>query len=598
MDRFISLVPTWGIVLPLISSILSLFLIVYFLLKGKRSSLLHSFVIVQGLLFIWCTFQVLERLTDSREAKWLTVQIQFSAICYIGAGGLIFFLIYTGSKAVHDKRIILPLCILPGLLYLSVLTNEYHHLFFKVYECSKLIYGPFFYLIVLQNYICYAVSMVTLIRYAVKQRAYERMQALLLVVAFTIPLLSNCAGIFYSSFIADLPPAMDLTPTSFTLTMLVIARAAFKYRFLDIVPEALRGIVDNMKESILVVDRFNRVVDFNPSFQDAFQPYWETRRNEDVGNFAGSLKQRADRSVETVRAIDAIKDGRAVNVSGELSLKGPAWRSYSVNIQPLFSRKKHVYGRIISFNDISEYKGLLNELNEKNAELQAMNEEILAMNEQLKEYAATVEELAISRERNRFTMDMHDTLGHTMTLLIKMLEASIITCRKNPGETEGRLAEAIKVAREGFGELKRSISGLVPEKLEEASSIAGALRRLVEGFRPSGMVIDLSMEGMDGCRNTEYADVLYRLCQEALTNSLRHGRAKHVDIILKYTESRIKLFIVDDGCGCKDIQKGLGLSGMEKRVKSLNGSIVYSSDGEQGFYIRMEIPAKGESEND
>ncbi|TCL70734.1 histidine kinase/DNA gyrase B/HSP90-like ATPase [Hydrogenispora ethanolica] len=69
--------------------------------------------------------------------------------------------------------------------------------------------------------------------------------------------------------------------------------------------------------------------------------------------------------------------------------------------------------------------------------------------------------------------------------------------------------------------------------------------------------------------------VLYKICQEALTNAVRHGEARNVTIILKEAGRLIRLIIIDDGHGCREIKKGAGLSGMEQRVKTLNGEILF-----------------------
>jgi Signal transduction histidine kinase len=62
---------------------------------------------------------------------------------------------------------------------------------------------------------------------------------------------------------------------------------------------------------------------------------------------------------------------------------------------------------------------------------------------------------------------------------------------------------------------------------------------------------------------------------------------------LKLVEGKINLVIIDDGCGCGEITKGFGLSGMEQRVKELDGKISFASDGESGFIICVEIPLAG-----
>jgi signal transduction histidine kinase len=232
------------------------------------------------------------------------------------------------------------------------------------------------------------------------------------------------------------------------------------------------------------------------------------------------------------------------------------------------------------------------QLEAANRELNRKNVELLAANERLKEHAATVAELATIKERNRLAMDVHDTIGHTMTLLLKLLEVSKIVCRKDPEKTEAELVNAISITREGLKEVRSSVSGLMAERLE-ANDLPAALERLIAGFASSGVAIELMTEGDPHLPVLTYSDVIYRTCQEALTNALRHGKAKTVTIILKFKEDLIKLYIIDDGRGCKVVKKGVGLSGMEKRIQGLNGSFRFSSDGESGFNIQVEIPVGG-----
>jgi signal transduction histidine kinase len=229
------------------------------------------------------------------------------------------------------------------------------------------------------------------------------------------------------------------------------------------------------------------------------------------------------------------------------------------------------------------------QLEDANRELNRKNTELSAANEQLTQHAATVAELATIKERNRVAMDVHDTIGHTMTLLLKLLEVCKITCRKDPLKTEQELFNAINITREGLKDIRRSISGLMPERLV-VNDLTSALERLAANFASSGVAIDLMVEGNPSLPAPAYSDVIYHTCQEALTNALRHGKAKTVTVILKFSHDKIKIYIVDDGCGCKEVKKGIGLKGMEKRIKGLNGDFRYYSDGETGFNIQVEIP--------
>lgn len=229
------------------------------------------------------------------------------------------------------------------------------------------------------------------------------------------------------------------------------------------------------------------------------------------------------------------------------------------------------------------------QLESVNRELTAKNTSLLTMNEQLREHAATVEELATMKERNRMATDVHDTIGHTLTLLLRLLELSKNTCRKDPAKSEIELGNAIQITREGLQEIRRSISGLMPERLA-TNHLVNALEQLIAGFQSSGVAVDFTIEGTGNLPHQGYYDVIYRTCQEAMTNAVRHGKAKNVAIILKFGPQQLNLFIVDDGPGCKKIEPGMGLLGMTQRVQSLHGRCQFFSDGESGFMIQVDIP--------
>jgi signal transduction histidine kinase len=212
--------------------------------------------------------------------------------------------------------------------------------------------------------------------------------------------------------------------------------------------------------------------------------------------------------------------------------------------------------------------------------------------DQLKEHARTVEELAIAKERNRLAMDVHDTLGNTMTLLIKLLEASKISIHNDPVKTEAWINDAIMAARDGFTELKRSIKGLAPGSLE-ADSFEAALQDLAEEYRTAGVIIDYQVAKIPELQDKDFSFVIFKICQEAITNAIRHGMAKNVAIRLRVIDDKLILTINDDGNGCYNITKGSGLIGMEKRINALNGNIIFNAATGEGFKIKAEIPIKG-----
>ncbi|HEX3048101.1 MAG TPA: GAF domain-containing sensor histidine kinase, partial [Bacillota bacterium] len=217
-----------------------------------------------------------------------------------------------------------------------------------------------------------------------------------------------------------------------------------------------------------------------------------------------------------------------------------------------------------------------------------------AANRELQAYATVVEELAVAKERNRIARDVHDTLGQTLSVLVTLLESSQDICESNPKQTRKALGEAVKITKGGLNEVRRSISGLVREE-GRTPYFMDSLEKLVADFQLSGLKVNLAKDAHMPYLSRTQMETIYRVCQEALTNSLKHGKATEAHIILRFDGKLIKLFIFDNGRGCKEFTQspGFGLRGMRQRVESLQGRITFGSDGETGFNIHVEIPLEG-----
>ena len=583
----------------------SLFTIKYLYTKGRKTLTLYSHLSCHVLAFLWLLFGVFEMFAINVEQLWLPTKLAFLPICFFGSCWLIFCLSHTESKLIYNKYLIAFLLILSSLFYISVLTTEHHHLFIYSLNINKSnVWGILFYLSASQNYICILLGVIILLIYSLKQHKRLKMQFILIVFSASIPLILNIlsgTGIIPS-------PGFDLVPASFSISLTLCAIAIFKYRFLDITHIALREIVSSMKESVMVIDNYNNIVDFNNSFNIAFGNYIDISRKDNANIFLEKLGVFLNNTEEVEKMLAAVNIENKDNFESEVSIAQWEDTTYFLYIKPVLDKKNKMIGKIISFNDITSYKKLVNELKEiniektdmneeltaMNEELTAMNEELTALNEQLKDYSETAEELAIARERNRFSKDAHDTLGHTMTILIALLEMAKANCETESGLVKERLSEAINVSKDGLKELRRTISGLAPQRLK-MESLVNSLKNLIANFSASGMRVDFSVQGVEKFCSDLHSDTIYKLCQEALTNSLRHGKARNVTIILKFNNKALRLHIFDDGKGCKKIQKGFGIAGMEERVNALGGNIIYGSDGTRGFNINVEIPLEANS---
>ncbi len=201
-----------------------------------------------------------------------------------------------------------------------------------------------------------------------------------------------------------------------------------------------------------------------------------------------------------------------------------------------------------------------------------------------------IREISVAKERGRLARDVHDTLGHSLTLIIKLLEVCKITYKINTDMVNEKLEEAIKIAQDGVQKVKLSVSGILDEKILKQDLFSALIELATEFENNSGIKVDITTQGVIEDVGKKQAAALYRICQEALTNSLRHGKAKNVAIIIRFDGKGIKLSIFDDGAGCGKINKGFGLKGMEQRIEEVNGEMSYKSDKGQGFILNFEVP--------
>ncbi|MCX7710974.1 MAG: histidine kinase [Clostridia bacterium] len=588
------------VIFYLIVLFLSLTMLIYLGVKAKKSPLLYSFLFLHFITLLWILratilFVIISYIKEENQltAAFELLNWKFGAAIggLAGLSWLIFSLNYTEWKHAGNRLSIALLSAPTVFFILTALTNDYHHLFMH-----KFVPGPFFFAHAIIGYLYCISAFIILIRYSIKRQGYERTRTILLMAAYFLAFTSSLINDFLLQVLHRKPILgyADSSPIAFTIAIIFIALLIYKYRFLNIKTVALNKIVNNLKQSVVIVDNFNNIVSFNQSFLEVFPNGTRAKDGENIFQLNEYLKEQIEQNEESQKILEAIGSNQCTSFHGVMKLNKPYIKYFDTIIYPIRDHEKAL-GRIISFDDITRMKEFMEELEEKNDALSLLNDELIDKNKQLRDYAATAEELAVMKERSRFSRDVHDTLGHTMTVLITQLQVVDILCGTEPDKAKDKIKEIMDMAKNGLNELRKSISGLMPGKSQD-SNLEDALLKLVADFEASGMEIDLSINGDSKCLTSEYFEVLFRLCQEALTNALRHGKAKHVDIVFIFLDGKCRVLIKDNGLGCKEVHKGFGLKGMEERVSSLGGNIQYGSDGENGFNIFVELPTTGSKE--
>lgn len=227
---------------------------------------------------------------------------------------------------------------------------------------------------------------------------------------------------------------------------------------------------------------------------------------------------------------------------------------------------------------------------ELNDELNQVNSKLQEANLQLERYARESEKMAETRERNRLAREIHDTLGHTLTGIIAGLDACVAIMDIAPEATKMQLQAITDVARQGMTDVRRSVKALRPDALEKLS-LEEALKKSIKEMRQATQAeIRYSCTAELRHFSEDEEDVIYRIVQESITNSIRHGHADQIKIEIRRVYNKLQICIADNGIGCEEVKKGFGLHHMEERIQMLQGSLEYES--KNGFTVRVELPIR------
>lgn len=225
-----------------------------------------------------------------------------------------------------------------------------------------------------------------------------------------------------------------------------------------------------------------------------------------------------------------------------------------------------------------------------------LREELEEAHARLAAYSIQASELAASRERNRMAREIHDTVGHHLTVVSVQLEAAEMVLERDPEDARRRIVRAKELAREGLAEVRRSVGTLRTSPLD-GRPLEAAVRELAVGTDEPEARLRVLGEARELPENA--AMTIYRAAQEGLTNARRHAQAKRVEVELDYRDMRsVRLRVADDGVGAptsSDTEAagksaGFGLLGLRERVHLLGGRIATDARPGEGFTLDVEVP--------
>lgn len=225
--------------------------------------------------------------------------------------------------------------------------------------------------------------------------------------------------------------------------------------------------------------------------------------------------------------------------------------------------------------------------------LRLSEEKLQAAYDDLAAYNDSLEELTLLRERARISRELHDSVGHSLSTLIIQLNAVKSLIDLNPKACGSMLDELVTFTKTALENTRRAVRELKPIELEKYGFIL-SIKELCKKFEElTNIKIKLLFSKKSWSVNSDQGHQIYRIIQEALNNSARHGHSTEVTITLNFSNEKLFISIKDDGIGCDTLSPSFGMMGMADRVETLKGTIDFESKKQNGFSIYINIPKEG-----
>lgn len=205
-------------------------------------------------------------------------------------------------------------------------------------------------------------------------------------------------------------------------------------------------------------------------------------------------------------------------------------------------------------------------------------------NADLRRSREQVEQLAAVAERERIARDLHDLLGHTLSLITIKAELARKLSERGDPRAAHEIADVEKISRDALGQVREAVTGF------RRSGLDGELARAHIACEARDITLEAIIDPVSLNLDPRHETTLAMVLREAVTNVVRHSDARRCLIELERAERYVVLRVEDDGRGRKHIQRGQGLIGMDQRLEALGGSL--DIDGSQGWRLTASLPAE------
>ncbi len=335
-----------------VSSFLLLALFIYILRIKEKKQLIYAFLSAIGFALLWAVNNSLELYfyIRSNEVYKFFVYPGFIGLCFLPVSlfyvGLIFAKTKINFSMYHIFIMILPLADC-GL----ILTNEIHHMFIENYAISNMdiVYGNLFFIHTIISYGFLFTGLYYLASSSIKTTGFFSKQSLLIFVGIAVPLGVN---IFYTMKLVVMN--VYLTTISFSAAVVLFVFSILRFSFLNVVPIALRNIVDNISDGFLVIDKDLKIIDYNKTLEDTFGDYLDIKRNVNVKNVLALEDKKASAFGELYDMIRFSLDLKQPLSADKHIIYRDFDKHFKIEVTPINTKSQGQLGMVMLLKDITQ----------------------------------------------------------------------------------------------------------------------------------------------------------------------------------------------------------------------------------------------------
>ena len=546
-------------VVHIVAIILSIIFFMIFYMKAKRDYSLNAFLVIQISMIGWMVFKIFKTVSPTEISRWWFIVGYYFCACIFEVSFLEFT--YSNYKGKPIKKKMRYILYLVALLQFSwIITNPYHYLFYSRYDFWGDSFGILFYV---YTVIVYSFILVGFVygckafnrRFKGKKWWYKLLIASTIILPLILNYLFITKILHRFVFSIGIPVIFDITPIVFLFSTMVFAYATFNHEFMNLSPIMKYEIVHKLDTPICVLDSSFEVIYTNERLEETFKEIPEDK-----------LKNLLNKALKSTRIL------RTKN--GEISIDD---KIFVLSFQEVKLLNGTQY--LVTLNNISDYKKIESKILLEQKELKKTNFELTYTIEKLKKTSKI-------GARNYVARELHDIIGHSLVVTIKLLEVARLYFDKDKKLTEEVLLDSVTAIETGI-ESMESITE--KERDYTGNNLKKDLMKILDRLKTTDINTKLNFKGVYSSLEEKTYDMIRKICLELVTNSLKHSQASEIFMSVNVQNEEISILFMDNGIGCEDLVIGNGLSGIKKRLSLSSGKVEFITSLGEGFMSKISI---------